>query len=192
MLLGPADALIVVDVQNDFCPGGSLAVSGGDEVVPVANRLAPCFATVVYTRDWHPADHCSFDPQPSYSDGSWPAHCVAGTPGAELHPDLVLPPGALVVSKATEPGTDAYSGFAGTELAATLRVRGCERVFVMGLATDYCVQATALDALREGFVTFLVEDGVRAVDVPPGSGAQAVAELRRAGVEVVSSHALAG
>lgn len=181
------DALIIVDVQNDFCPGGALAVPGGDEVVAVANRLIPRFATVVFTRDWHPPDHCSFDPHPQFMDASWPQHCIAGTPGAELHPGLEVPERALIVDKATERGTDAYSGFDGTKLASELRRRGCTRVFVMGLATDYCVQATALDALHEGFAAVLVVDGARGVDVPPGSSRRAIEEMVAAGVELVES-----
>lgn len=175
------DALIIVDVQNDFCPGGALAVAGGDAVVPILNRLAPRFGTVVATRDWHPANHRSFAAQ----GGPWPPHCVAGTPGAAFHPDLDQSAIDLVVEKATTPDQEAYSGFDGTDLAARLRARGVRRVYVGGLALDYCVDATALDAQKAGFETWVIGDATRAVF--PEQGAAKEAGWRAAGVGIVES-----
>jgi nicotinamidase/pyrazinamidase len=177
------DALIVVDVQNDFLPGGSLAVPRGDEVVPVLNgyierfhaRGLPVFAT----RDWHPAEHCSFRSR----GGPWPPHCVAGSKGAEFAPGLELPRSTRVISKATREETDAYSGFNATDLAVQLRAAGVTRVFVGGLATDYCVLNTVKDALQEGFAVVLLADAVRAVDVKPGDGDAAIAEMRSLGAQ---------
>ncbi len=180
-------ALIIVDFQNDFCPGGSLGVADGDQIIPIVNSLLPKFRTVVYTRDWHPADHISFAAEPQYRDGSWPAHCVAGTPGAAFHPDLLIVPTALIVSKATDPAKEAYSGFQASALADDLRQLGVDTVFVCGLATDYCVKATALDALREGFAVFVITDAVKGVDVPPGSAAAALAGMRQSGVRLITA-----
>lgn len=174
------DALLVVDVQNDFLPGGALAVPEGDAVVPVLNRwireAEAAGVPVVATRDWHPADHVSFEAQ----GGPWPPHCVAGTPGAAFHPDLALPDDAVVVSKATEPGEEAYSGFDQTRLADTLRQRGVRRVWVGGLATDYCVRATALDAAEAGFEVALIPDGHRGI--APDTSAQALRDMTEASV----------
>ena len=184
--LGRADALVVVDVQNDFVPGGSLAVLRGDEVVPVLNRYIAAFAAaglpVFATRDWHPPNHCSFKAQ----GGVWPSHCVAGTAGAAFVEALALPASALITSKATEPDRDAYSGFAGTDLAAKLRAMGARRLFIGGLATDYCVLNTVKDALALGFETVLLIDAIRAVDVQPGDGARAEAEMARQGATPVT------
>ena len=183
------DALVIVDVQNDFLPGGALAVPHGDEVVPVLNRWIERFTArglpVVATRDWHPPDHCSFRER----GGPWPVHCVAGTEGAAFAPALRLPADALVISKATEPDREAYSGFEGTDLAERLRGLGVRRLFVGGLATDYCVLSTVRDARREGFDVVLLEDAVRAVDVQPGDGARALEEMRRLGAELVRTEA---
>ena len=179
--LRAGDALILIDVQLDFLPGGSLAVPHGDEVVPVLNRYIAVFRgltfPVVATRDWHPPDHCSFRAQ----GGPWPPHCVAGSDGARFAPLLDLPCEGRIVSKATMAGRDAYSGFEGTGLDELLRHAGVRRVFVGGLATDYCVLNTVRDALRLGYETFLLEDAVRAVDVAPGDGERAIAEMRRLG-----------
>ena len=180
--LREGDALLLVDVQRDFCPGGALAVPGGDTVVPVLNRWieaaeaagVPVFAT----RDWHPPDHVSFEAQ----GGPWPPHCVQGTEGADFHPDLALPDDAVIVSKATTPDEEAYSGFEGTGLAGLLRAAGVRRVFVGGLATDYCVRATALDARREGFGVHLIEDGHRGI--AEDTSEAALAEMSEAGVTV--------
>jgi nicotinamidase/pyrazinamidase len=182
-----SDALIAVDVQNDFIPGGSLAVNEGDRVVPALNMLIPKFRTRVFTRDWHPENHVSFSDDPQFVDKSWPAHCVQGTPGAEFHKDLEVPDDAIIVSKATDPDQDAYSAFEGTGLADTLHERGIKRVMVGGLATDYCVKATALDAIREGFEAVVVLDACRGVDVPPGTAKAAVEEMKAAGAKVIYS-----
>lgn len=185
------DALIVVDAQNDFCPGGALAVEEGDRVVPEINRLLPLFRHSVFTRDWHPVNHVSFADAPEFRDGSWPPHCVQGTDGARFHPDLKVPDGALIASKGDDPALEAYSGFQATtvDLAAWLRERGVERVFVTGLATDYCVRATSLDALRAGFEVVLLEDAVRGV--APDTTRDALEELRHAGVRSSTAAALA-
>ena len=184
MKIQPTDALIVVDVQNDFCPGGALAVDEGDRVAPVINRLMPLFQHAAFMRDWHPEDHCSFADPPDFTDGSWPAHCVANSPGAEFHGDLEVPADAIIVDKGTDPDKEAYSGFSGTALAEELRKRGVRRIFVSGLATEYCVEQTALDGLRNGFKVVLVENACRGINFPPGSAARAVEEMKAAGVEV--------
>lgn len=179
--VSPGDALIVVDVQNDFLPGGALAVPQGDQVIEPLNRAAVLFEAkelpVFATRDWHPENHCSFKAQ----GGPWPPHCVAGTRGAEFAPGLRLPASAVVISKATTPERDAYSGFQGTELAELLRRRGVKRVVVGGLTTDYCVLNTVKDALTQGFQVLLLTDAIRAVDVKPGDGEAARTEMERAG-----------
>jgi len=184
------DALMVVDVQNDFCSGGALEVRGGDEVVPVINGILDKFTTRVYTRDWHPVNHVSFSETPEFVDMSWPRHCVAGTPGAEFHPDLAVPDDAMIVNKATDPGAEAYSDFEGTGLGDDLRGRGIKRVFVAGLATDYCVKFGALDALKEGFEVYALKDAVRGVDVPPGSADKAIEEMKAAGAKIIDSSEL--
>lgn len=184
--LKAGDALIVVDVQNDFLPGGHLAVPAGNEVVPVLNRYLARFAArglpIYATRDWHPADHCSFAAQ----GGPWPPHCVAETSGAAFASALALPAGSTVISKATRSERDAYSGFSGTDLALCLREASVERVFVGGLATDYCVLQTVLDAIREGFACVLLLDAVRPVDVHPGDGAAAIQAMREAGAQITT------
>ncbi|MGH7393060.1 MAG: nicotinamidase [Candidatus Rokuibacteriota bacterium] len=191
------DALVVVDVQNDFCPGGSLAAPEGDRVVPVLNRYAARFAgagaPVFASRDWHPQRTRHF----AAEGGAWPPHCVQGTRGAEFHADLSLPAGTEVVSKGMDPGDDAYSCFQaesgdGMPFAAALGERGVGRLFVGGLATDYCVKATVLDALKEGFEVVVLEDAVRAVDVAPGDGARALEEMRRAGAGLARFDDVAG
>jgi nicotinamidase/pyrazinamidase len=181
-------ALILVDIQNDFCPGGALAVAGGDEVVPVANRLIPKFPVVVSTQDWHPADHCSFHAQ----GGPWPPHCVQGTPGAELHPALDKSRITFAVRKAFTREADAYSGFAGVDehgrsLDQLLRERGVTALYVVGLATDHCVRATVLDALTHGYKVTVVTDGVRAVNVKPDDGATALKQMAQAGAKLAES-----
>lgn len=191
MIVLPTDALIVVDVQKDFCPGGALAVTDGDAVVPAINALTLKFAHVIYTRDWHPERHCSFSDAPAYVDKSWPVHCVAHTDGAAFHDDLLVASAAPVINKGTACEAEAYSGFQGTSLLRNLRDKGAERLFVCGLATDYCVKRTVLDGLRNAFVVFVIEDAVRAVDVPPGTGAAALAEMTAAGAVLLPSGALA-
>jgi len=181
--LRAGDALVAVDVQVDFLPGGALPVPAGDEVVPALNRhLARFLAAglpIVLTRDWHPAAHVSFRAQ----GGPWPPHCVQGTPGAAFAPGLAVPAGAHLVSKASTVELDAYSAFGGTGLDAWLEARGAHRLFVGGLATDYCVRETVRDALRLGFAVVLLLDAVRAVDVAPGDGERAVAEMLGLGAE---------
>jgi len=178
------DALIVVDVQRDFCPGGALAVPRGDEVVPVINRLLVVTDWLtVATRDWHPADHCSFKAQ----GGIWPPHCVAGTDGAAFHSALDQARVHHVVSKAVTRDAEAYSGFQGTDLAALLAWRGIRRAFVCGLATDYCVKATALDARRAGLDVVAIEDAIRGVEVKPGDCVKAIDEMRASAIVLAPS-----
>lgn len=182
------DGLVIVDVQNDFCPGGSLAVPGGDDVVPMLNRYAECFAArgvpVFASRDWHPERTKHFQA----FGGQWPPHCVQETRGAEFHPELRLPPGTKIISKGMDPNEDAYSCFQaeaedGMPFAAALGEGGVQRLFVGGLATDYCVRATVLDALKEGFEVIVLEDAVRAVNVQPGDGDRALQEMEAAGAQ---------
>lgn len=188
MELTPYDALIVVDMQNDFLPGGSLAVEHGDEVMPVINTCIQLFEYVIYTHDWHPASHCSFADEPLYRNMSWPQHCVAGTHGAQLHGDLLIAEHGMVVRKGIDPNKEAYSGFEGTDLAQLLHARRTERVFVCGLATDYCVLHTCLDAISNGFETLLIEDATRGVDQT--SSARAKHRMRQESVQFVSSDML--
>lgn len=175
------DALIVVDVQNDFLPGGALGVPGGDEVIPALNKYSELFERlglpIVATRDWHPENHCSFEAQ----GGPWPPHCVAGTEGAAFATGLDLHGDTKVVSKAETPEEEAYSGFQGTELDRWLKERGVRRVFVGGLATDYCVRETVRDGLVNGYEVVLLGDAIRAVNVDPGDGEKAVAEMEKEG-----------
>lgn len=181
LVLGPMDALIVVDMQNDFAPGGSLAVGEGDRVVDVLNAVCARFATHVFTQDWHPADHVSFADPPRFVDGSWPKHCVAGSHGAALIDGLSVPDAAIRVHKGTTRTKEAYSGFDGTDLAEQLRARGITRLVVGGLATDYCVLNTVLDGVREGFETYVLLDGTRAV----ADGRGAVQQMLDAGAHSV-------
>lgn len=185
--LTPRSALLVVDVQRDFCPGGSLAVPQGDKVVPVLNEAIARFQArhlpILATRDWHPRGHVSFRER----GGPWPAHCVQNSTGAQFHPELRLPQEAALISKGTNADEEAYSGFQGTTLAEQLRATRVERVFVGGLATDYCVKATALDALKEGFQVFVLEDAVRGVEVQKGDSARALEEMVRHGAVLVDS-----
>lgn len=179
-------ALMVVDVQRDFCPGGALPVPDGDKVIPVLNGYIEKFQGVrspIYaTRDWHPPNHMSFKAR----GGEWPLHCVQNTEGAEFHPDLKLPEKTRIVSKASDPNKEAYSGFDGTDLEKELRKRGIEKVFVGGLATDYCVRSTVLDALKLGFETILLEDATQGVNVKPGDSAKAVEEMVKKGAKRVA------
>lgn len=180
------DALIIVDVQNDFLPGGSLAVADGDAVVPVLNAYIRLFTArglpVYATRDWHPQKHCSFEEQA----GPWSPHCIAGSAGAAFSADLQLPAEARIISKATREDRDAYSGFEGTDLAEQCRAAGVTRLFIGGLATDYCVLNTVRDALREGFEVCLLSDAIRAVDVNPGDGERALATMHEHGARFVT------
>lgn len=186
MKLSSHDALLVVDVQNDFLPGGALPVGEGDAVIPVINRLSALpFGTVVVTQDWHPSAHCSFREQ----GGQWPTHCVAGTTGAELASGLDQRHVALILRKGLSPSVDSYSAFRDNSGAATtglegwLRAMGMARVFVTGLALDVCVTETARDAQKAGFATFVVEDACRGI----APGADATKELRKAGIPLLLS-----
>ncbi len=180
-------ALIVVDVQNDFCPGGSLAVAKGDEVIPPLNKLIKEFLDhgepVFKSRDWHPAKTKHFT---AYG-GVWPVHCVQDTPGAQFHKDLSDDPRITVISKGIDESADGYSAFDGTNLAQILRDQGVTEVWVGGLATDYCVKHTVLDALHQGFEVKALSDAMRAVNVKPDDGALAIAEMRNAGAEITGN-----
>lgn len=184
--IGKEDALIVVDVQVDFCPGGALPVPEGDKIIPVINEYIRKFdaagALIVATRDWHPPNHASFRTQ----GGPWPPHCVQGTRGAEFHPSLRLPERTIIVSKATDPAREAYSGFEGTSLSEELRKAGVRRVFVAGLATEYCVKNTVLDALKHGFEVFLLEDAVKGIDLTPGDVERAIREMLESGAKKIT------
>ncbi|HEX8552279.1 MAG TPA: bifunctional nicotinamidase/pyrazinamidase [Abditibacteriaceae bacterium] len=199
--------LVIVDVQNDFCPGGALAVREGDTIVPIINALQSRFDLVVATQDWHPADHRSFASQWNLSPGElvelngvtqvlWPDHCVQNTSGAELHPALETSRIAKVFHKGTDREVDSYSGFFDngrrhhTGLERWLRTQGASELWVCGLATDYCVQATALDAVNLGFHTTVIADACRAVELQAGDADRAFAKLQDNGVRVVSSDEL--
>jgi nicotinamidase/pyrazinamidase len=175
------DALLIVDVQNDFCPGGALGVTEGDQVVPVLNRWIEKAERenipIYLTRDWHPAGHVSFKER----GGPWPPHCVQGTEGAAFRSDLRLPHNAEIVSKGYDLDKDSYSAFGGTELNAKLRAAGIKRIWIGGLAQDYCVRETSLDALREGFEVHVIVDGTRAVNVQPADGRRALDDMEQAG-----------
>jgi nicotinamidase-related amidase len=183
--LRPGDALLVIDVQRDFLPGGSLQVPDGDQVVPVLNAYMSAFAArhlpIFLTRDWHPEGHCSF----RSAGGRWPVHCVQGTPGADWPAELQVPRDAHVVSKATDEHADALSGFSGTVLATLLRDRDVRRVFVGGLATDYCVHDTVLDALSQGFNVAVLGDAIRGVNLQPGDETRAIREMIERGASLL-------
>jgi nicotinamidase/pyrazinamidase len=203
-------ALILVDIQNDFCPGGALAVAEGDHIIPIVNRLMPRFDLVVATQDWHPEDHGSFA---SRHDGKnpgdmhelaglpqvmWPDHCVQGSDGAEFHPHLDTKRIEAVFRKGTDKTIDSYSGFydnaqrRSTGLLGYLKEKGVSEVYVVGLATDYCVKFTAIDARNGGFETTLVEDAARGVNLNPGDVERAIAEMKAAGIRVTTSDAILG
>lgn len=207
MKTGPDSALIVIDVQNDFCPGGALAVTEGDAVVPVANRLMQRFDHVVLTQDWHPADHSSFAANNPGRDAFslidmpygpqvlWPVHCVQGTAGAAFHSDLETDRASLIIRKGYRSEIDSYSAFfendhtTSTGLAGYLRERAVEHLIMVGLATDFCVHFSAVDAAKLGFKVTLLEDGCRAIDLD-GSLAAARAELTEHGITVTTSDAI--
>ena len=182
----PFDALIVVDVQNDFMPGGALPVPNALTIIPVINRYIEIFskakAVVAATRDWHPPNHISFKTR----GGPWPPHCIQNTWGAQFHPDLKLPKDAIIVSKGYREDKEAYSGFEDTELDKLLRERGVKRVFVAGVATEYCVKATALDAIKLGYQTFVLLDAVKGIDTPKGSEQKAVDEMLEKGAVAIT------
>src|SRR5262245_36480168 len=176
-------ALIVADVQNDFCPGGSLAVPDGDEIVPLMNEYIRLFssggASVYATRDWHPANHCSFKTQ----GGPWPVHCIQNSKGAEFHPKLALPKNVKIISKATDPKKEAYSAFEGTQLAESLKHQGVRHLFIGGLATDYCIKNTVLDGIRLGFSVTFLSDASRGVNLNASDSERAVTEMLSRGAE---------
>ncbi len=204
------NALILIDLQNDFCPGGALAVPDGDAVIPLANRLQQGFDLVVASQDWHPADHGSFAANhPGREAGEtidldgleqilWPIHCVQGTAGAEFHPDLDISKVARVFQKGTDPNIDSYSCFfdnghrKATGLADYLKQQGVTGVYLCGLALDYCVKFSALDAAALGFTTWVIEDACRGIDQQPGDVERALEEMQREGVRVIRSEDLAG
>jgi nicotinamidase/pyrazinamidase len=180
--LQPDDALLVVDVQNDFLPGGALAVPAGNDVVPILNEWIKAAvkggALVVASRDWHPSEHVSFLDW----GGRWPRHCLQQSGGADFHPDLMLPGNVVIISKGTDAEQDAYSAFDETHLAEILKRRGVRRVWVGGLALDVCVQATVLDALKAGFETHVIPEASKPIDEMQGQ--RALEEMRRAGARI--------
>lgn len=185
MALQGGDALIIVDLQNDFLPGGNLAVPHGNEVVEVLNRYIALFQNeglpIYATRDWHPANHCSFKPQ----GGPWPPHCVQQSVGAQFARALRLPPQAVIISKATRPDLDAYSGFQGTMLDAKLKKGGIRRLFIGGLSTDYCVLHTVKDAVALHYQVYVLNDAIRGVNVKTGDSERAIAEMHGLGAEFI-------
>ena len=199
------DALLVVDIQNDFLPGGALGVPDGDKVIPVINRLMECFALVLATQDWHPADHGSFAANhPNRRPGEvidlhglmqvlWPVHCVQGSPGADFSAQLRTERIRKVFQKGIDPDIDSYSGFfdngrkRSTGLVDYLRDQEVSGLFICGLATDYCVRFSTLDSIGSGFRTMVIEDACRGVDLKPGDSAAAIAEIRKAGAAIVES-----
>jgi nicotinamidase/pyrazinamidase len=185
-------ALIMTDIQNDFCRGGTLAVRHADEILDPINKLIAKAARrnwrVFVTRDWHPRGHISFRRQ----GGIWPPHCIAGSQGAMFHPALNVPADATIISKATEPQQEAYSAFEGTNLRSMLALQGVDHVILVGLTTDYCIKNTALDALRFGFGVTVAEDATRAVNVSPEDGPAALKAIKDAGAQLVSVDKLLG
>jgi nicotinamidase/pyrazinamidase len=184
LTLAQGDALLIVDVQNDFLPGGALGVTGGDRLVPVINdyirRFREADLPIYASRDWHPPRHCSFREQ----GGPWPPHCVAGTSGAEFAANLELPPDTRIVSKATETDHEAYSAFDHTSLDSWLSTDGVQRLFICGLATEYCVLFSTADAIKAGYAIVVLSDAVGAIESRAGDGARAVAKMMRAGATI--------
>lgn len=184
MEIGPTDALVVIDVQNDFCPGGALPVPDGFRVAKPILRVMMRFEHQFFTRDWHPHDHCSFDElDPQFEPGSWPPHCVQNSPGAEFLGDLHVPSDAVIISKGEDPDVEPCSAFDGTSLHLELRARGIRRVFLCGLATDTTVRATALEAIARGHEVVLIADACRALQ----DETAAIQDLRAAGVMLCRS-----
>ena len=179
-------ALLIIDFQNDFTSGGALEVKGGDDIAEPVKRLAREFDHVFATRDWHPPDHASFQTQ----GGPWPVHCVQGTHGAELHPAMRDVEVDGIVDVGVERNDEGYSGFEKSKLSDLLHAAGVHEVAVVGLATDYCVRASAIDACREGFDTTVVTDAIRPVEVQPGDGERALEDMKRAGARLATSHDL--
>lgn len=180
-MLDDGSALIIVDMQNDFMPGGSLPVPDADKIIPIINKYIEIFMAkglpIFASRDWHPPNHISFKQR----GGVWPVHCVRNTLGAKFHPDLKLPRSAIVISKATDPNREAYSAFDRTELADRLREKNIKRVFIAGVATDYCVKNTALDALENGFEVILLEDATKGL----ANSVSAIEEMKAKGVKMM-------
>ncbi|MGE4498028.1 MAG: bifunctional nicotinamidase/pyrazinamidase [Deferribacterales bacterium] len=204
MTYGKNTALIVVDVQNDFCPGGALAVKNGSRVVPVINSLIDSFDVIVGTQDWHPVHHSSFasnnDAEPfsvktlnGINQVMWPEHCIQGSGGADFHPDLHADAFNIIIRKGTNPDVDSYSAFtendgiSSTGLKGWLNELGIRKVYITGLATDFCVLYTALDAVKAGFETYVIEDACKGVDFPEGNVAKALSSMKEAGIRVVQS-----
>jgi nicotinamidase/pyrazinamidase len=194
--VGSSPALLVVDIQNDFCPGGTLAVPEGDRIIPKVNRTVSLFGRrrlpILFTRDWHPRETKHF----KGFGGAWPPHCIQGTKGARFHPSLVVPKEAMILSKGMDPEQDSYSGFQATtdrgrDLESTLRELGVEELFIAGLATDYCVRATTLDAIRRGFRVHVLTDVIRGVDVKPGDSEAALRDMRAQGAGFSQTRGLA-
>jgi len=186
-------ALILVDIQNDFCPGGSLAVPEGDQIVDIVNRLAPVFRFVAATEDWHPPGHVSFKAQ----GGPWPPHCVQGSLGAELNPGLDQSGIDLIARKGFSLDKDTFEGLEaisdeGAKLDDILKQKDVDSIYVAGLATDYCVKATVLDAIKKGYKVFAITDAMRAVDVEPGDGQRAIDEMRAAGAQFITADQVLG
>jgi nicotinamidase/pyrazinamidase len=195
IVLEAGDALIVVDIQNDFLPGGALGVPDGDKVLGPLNHAIALFQDrsfpVFFSRDWHPPEHSSFHA----SDGPWPPHCVQNTHGAEFHADVTVPEGAIIISKGVKINPDEYSAFLGHDkrnknLDECLKQFGIKRIFVGGLATDYCVLNTALDGLKRGYAVYVLTDGIQAVNVNPGDGEKALQEMTQAGASLTTTRAL--
>ena len=186
--LDKLSALIIEDMQNDFMPSGALPVPDSDKLVPVLNKYIEKFASHKYqifaSRDWHPPDHISFKQR----GGEWPVHCVKNTHGAEFHEDLKIPKDSTIISKAADRDIEAYSSFKGTDLAERLRMQGIKRVFIGGVATDYCVKDTALDAVKLGFDVVLLQDAVKEIKY----GDEAIKEMQSRGVKIVSINDLQG
>jgi nicotinamidase/pyrazinamidase len=183
-------ALIVVDIQRDFCPGGALPVTDGDKIIPAVNELVRAFEKaklpIFFTRDWHPKNHMSFEA----NGGQWPPHCIRNTPGASFHPSLAVPREAEVIDKGMLQAEDAYSGFAGTDLAHKLRSLHVKQIYVAGLATDYCVKKTVVDGTVEGFETYVVSDCVKGVNLKPTDSASAFRAMLARGAKKVTSDRL--
>ncbi len=192
VFLQSGDALSATDVQNDFLPGGALGVPGGDKIIPSLNRIIALFhknnLPLFFTRDWHPPDHCSFQSQ----GGPWPPHCVQNTPGADFSSGLNIPESAVIISKGIEKDSEQYSTFYGRDAAghtqsSLMKKFGVRRIFIGGLATDYCVLNSAKDALAGGYEVYVLADAVCAVDVKPGDGRRAVEEMVRCGAKIVTT-----
>ncbi len=184
--LRQGDALIIIDMQNDFMPNGTLPVPEADKIIPILNIYIDLFSykslIIIASRDWHPPNHCSFK---EYG-GIWPSHCVAGTKGAEFPKELNIPKNAIIISKATSPEKDAYSALQDTELSDFLEYHSVQRCFVGGVATDYCVLHTVLDLLKKGYETYILKDAIKAVNVNPEDGKKAIENMQKKGAKVIT------